>query len=33
MCRREVMDDFLRKQTALGANLINGLFMASMTLG
>jgi len=28
MCRREVMDDFLRKRAkALGANLINGLFM------
>eukprot|EP00217_Crustomastix_stigmatica_P003958 CAMPEP_0183792036 /NCGR_PEP_ID=MMETSP0803_2-20130417/2289_1 /TAXON_ID=195967 /ORGANISM="Crustomastix stigmata, Strain CCMP3273" /LENGTH=462 /DNA_ID=CAMNT_0026036377 /DNA_START=53 /DNA_END=1441 /DNA_ORIENTATION=- len=28
MCRREVMDDFLRKRAqALGATLINGLFM------
>ena len=28
MCRREVMDDFLRKRAkSLGANLINGLFM------
>jgi len=28
MCRREVMDDFLRKRAnALGANLVNGLFM------
>ena len=28
MCRREVMDDFQRKRAkALGANLINGLFM------
>ena len=27
MCRREVMDDFLRKREGLGANLVNGLFM------
>lgn len=28
MCRREVMDDFLRRRAeALGANLVNGLFM------
>ena len=28
MCRREVMDDFLRKRAkSLGANLVNGLFM------
>jgi geranylgeranyl reductase len=28
MCRREVMDDFLRKRAkTLGANLVNGLFM------
>jgi geranylgeranyl reductase len=28
MCRREVMDDFLRKRAAsVGTNTINGLFM------
>lgn len=28
MCRREVMDDFLRKRAqSNGANIINGLFM------
>lgn len=28
MCRREVMDDYLRKRAkSLGANIMNGLFM------